>query len=70
MSSQVEDQTSSAAADSTAAQSQEDCTSKEFQEKYYPLSASPVNKYDPYSLQTAIDTELISVSLTSHFALC
>ena len=40
----------------------DDPKTKEFQEKYYPLSPSPVNKYDPYTLQSTIDTEIIQVS--------
>ena len=53
----------------------EDPTSKSFQEKYYPISPSFINKYDPYTLQSTIDEELTKVSnpsnnllsLTCHF---
>ena len=41
----------------------EDPTSKQFQEKYYPISPSFINKYDPYTLQSTIDEELTKVSV-------
>ena len=40
----------------------EDPSTKTFQEKYYPLSPTPINKYDPYSLQSSIDQEITQVS--------
>lgn len=40
-----------------------DSSTKEFQEKYYPIASTSVNKYDPYSLQAAIDGEIVDVSI-------
>ena len=44
-------------------QTEEDPTTKDFQQKYYPVSATSINKYDPYSLAAAIDEEILKVSL-------
>ena len=37
-------------------------SSKAYQEKYYPLAPQALNKYDPFSVQAAIDNELLDVS--------
>ena len=42
----VEEQSTSNATSEAA----QDSSTKEFQEKYYPVLATSVNKYDPYSL--------------------
>jgi len=34
----------------TASNPNESPTSKEFQEKYYPILPTSINKYDPYTL--------------------
>lgn len=58
----VEDSSDDPAPAPEEVEATDDPKTKEFQEKYYPLSPSPVNKYDPYTLQSTIDTEIIQVS--------
>jgi len=48
-----------------APEASQDSSTSEFQEKYYPVLATSINKYDPYSLQSTIDAELITVSCQS-----
>ena len=47
---------------STTGSEKEDPTTKDFQQKYYPIGPASVNKYDVYTLKATIDTEITQVS--------
>jgi len=46
------------AASTGASSQEEDPTTKDFQEKYYPIGPAGINKYDIYTLKSTIDTEI------------